>query len=347
MCGQFVCTGLNNVLITDEDGSLSKIGLPTAIIPLNSGIASTIICHPSAEMNAYFCWYIAESRYASLVFESLDTDSFSRTISPIILTSIEEEDEGWTVHAGGENSVNPDFDYETAYATGNAPDSGVGAVYIPENNVTYEGQFFNVLNSFRNYDRTYSVGQNLRMSRFVSLAQLNRSYNIQYTGTLPTEMRYQLQEAGATDGVILTVPYVRPNSVLVYKNGVKQGARTGRPDITTDVEMSDPSGTHRWIYDTNTIVFKIDGSDIIELRIVDSIQLTMRLDMTPEEFFADDGETEFIDRLAAALGIPSYRIRVVDSYRGSTVLVLFIDQDADLAAEGSSTDVKEELSVIE
>lgn len=75
----------------------------------------------------------------------------------------------------------------------------------------------------------------------------------------------------------------------------------------------------------------------------------MRIDMTTEEFFADNGETEFIDRLAAVLGIPSYRIRIVDSYRGSTVVVIFVNADQELEeqmGEGSPA-VMDELSSIQ
>lgn len=40
MCGQFECTGQENVLIIDEDGSLSNFGVPHGIISHNKNIAS-------------------------------------------------------------------------------------------------------------------------------------------------------------------------------------------------------------------------------------------------------------------------------------------------------------------
>jgi hypothetical protein len=98
----------------------------------------------------------------------------------------------------------------------------------------------------------------------------------------------------------------------------------------------------------NKMKFVLKKNDIVTLEIYDAIQLTMRLDMTTDEFFADDGETNFIDRLAAVLGIPTYRIRIVDSYTGSTVLYLFIIRDDELA-EGAETNVNamEELARVE
>lgn len=66
------------------------------------------------------------------------------------------------------------------------------------------------------------------------------------------------------------------------------------------------------------------------LEIIDAIQLSARLDVTAEEFWATDGPTDFIDNLAAVLLIPSYRIRIVDTYEGSTVVVAAIHQDRNL-----------------
>ena len=44
------------------------------------------------------------------------------------------------------------------------------------------------------------------------------------------------------------------------------------------------------------------------------------MDWTLEEFFATGGTTEFIDRLATILNIPTYRIYVVQVYYGSVVV---------------------------
>jgi hypothetical protein len=95
-----------------------------------------------------------------------------------------------------------------------------------------------------------------------------------------------------------------------------------------DVSLSDLCGTNKWFWSTNMLKFVMKGDCIVTLEVYDSIQLTMRVDMKTSEFFADNGETQFIDRLAAVLRIPSYRIRVLSFYEGSTVLKIAVDQDA-------------------
>jgi len=61
----------------------------------------------------------------------------------------------------------------------------------------------------------------------------------------------------------------------------------------------------------------------------------MRLDVSADEFWAENGPTDFIDRLAAVLNIPTYRIRVADTYRGSTYI------RAEIVQELSLVDLKE------
>ena len=59
--------------------------------------------------------------------------------------------------------------------------------------------------------------------------------------------------------------------------------------------------------------------------------------MTTEDFFAANGPTEFIDRLAAVLGIPSYRIRVVDIRSGSTIVDFALTGNENLASNPASS----------
>jgi len=55
--------------------------------------------------------------------------------------------------------------------------------------------------------------------------------------------------------------------------------------------------------------------------------------MTPEEFYANDGPTVFIDRVASVLGIEPWRIKIVSIERGSTKVIYRV-----LAAEVDNTE---------
>lgn len=53
--------------------------------------------------------------------------------------------------------------------------------------------------------------------------------------------------------------------------------------------------------------------------------------MTIDDFFGNSGETQFIDRMAAALSITQDRIRIVGVYTGSVVVESQIEADSGLA----------------
>jgi hypothetical protein len=80
----------------------------------------------------------------------------------------------------------------------------------------------------------------------------------------------------------------------------------------------------------------IRSNDIIELIQLDSIQLSVRMNMTIDDFFASNGPTEFVDRLAACLGIPSYRIRVVDVKSGSTICETIVNSNPSLVGKSAT-----------
>ena len=53
----------------------------------------------------------------------------------------------------------------------------------------------------------------------------------------------------------------------------------------------------------------------------------VRMNWTLAEFYADGGTTRFVDRMAASLGIPSYRIKTLAVYSGSVVVDFVVEAD--------------------
>jgi hypothetical protein len=209
------------------------------------------------------------------------------------------------------------------------------------------GQFLNKLNAFASH-KPVTFYKQLRLSRFPAMVQVGRYYNVTYTGSLPAKMRYQLQGADDKESIVITVPYYRPETVRVTVNGKEVQGKTGRPGFTSDVRLQSTRGTSFWFWTENKIQFALTGSkDVILLERIDAIQLTMRLDVTTKEFWDGDGATSFIDRLAAVLLIPSYRIRVVDTVEGSTILKVHIYQDDTLSRSTTSTSTSTKTTVDE
>ena len=53
----------------------------------------------------------------------------------------------------------------------------------------------------------------------------------------------------------------------------------------------------------------------------------VRLEWTLKDFYAQGGVTRFIDRMAASLGVPSYRVKTVAVYEGSVIIDFIVESD--------------------
>merc|ERR1712127_859141 len=59
------------------------------------------------------------------------------------------------------------------------------------------------------------------------------------------------------------------------------------------------------------------------------IMVSVRLDWTLDEFYADGGADTFTDRMAAVLGVHASQIKTVAVYQGSVIVEFFVDTDLD------------------
>lgn len=73
---------------------------------------------------------------------------------------------------------------------------------------------------------------------------------------------------------------------------------------------------------------------MVEIRTRDAIMVSVRMEWTYAEFFADGGTTKLVDRIGASLGIHASDIKIVSVYEGSLIIVYNIfsafDEPSDL-----------------
>lgn len=180
-CGQFPCTGPLNLALKFTNTIASGTNVPNIytissaqttfqIIPNNAGASENIdTCTLVASWNGYLC---KNERIAQLMFESLDSDSETRTFSPI-------------------------------------------------NILDQNSKFNSTLNHFMDHcwDGHYSC--QFRLSRFPSIVQTNRFYEIKFSGTQPANTRYAI--AGGQTGVDwlhLKIDFSQSRLFNLYANDV-------------------------------------------------------------------------------------------------------------------------------
>lgn len=196
-----------------------------------------------------------------------------------------------------------------------------------------ERGFNNRLNAYMDHawDGAYT-GQK-REQRFPTFIDISRNYTIEYTGTPPKNQRFTLYSADLyTSGTLLTIRYPDAGAYKVYN--AKDNSLAIPTDWDYDLETwAKPTGKYcgenRYMGVFNYLQFWIEPGCTLLIRPRDAIMLTIRLEWTMKEFFADDGIGRFGDRMAAVLGIHKADMKVVQVYEGSVIIEFQVMADDD------------------
>lgn len=85
--------------------------------------------------------------------------------------------------------------------------------------------------------------------------------------------------------------------------------------------------------------FVLTGDKNCQVRVslTNSIQLNARINMDINDFFNNDGQTKFIDRMCAVLGITdTSRLKIVGVYSGSVQIVAYIDESQSTTTDNAT-----------
>ena len=184
--------------------------------------------------------------------------------------------------------------------------------------------------------------------KIVGIAKLGHMHSLQYFSKMPSGIEYQLvtPNESADEYIILKVYSENPAPMYVSKNGNKIIneilTEDEKPDFTGKIKC----GTNFYIRSEQILYFVLTGEETCRLTIKNSnaIALNARLDISVEDFYKNDGVTNFIDRVAATLGISMDRIRVVRVYTGSTHVDFVIEREESIdSTTENKTEAMEEL----
>ena len=293
-CYNWNCTGPLNSVLFDLDGSVvgSNGGY---VLPNNPGVAKNDICTLSNKMNSYICQKKPSDVdvYYMLEIESYDSDNTTRTFSPINVTTY----------------VVPS---NTAFYSALGGKSG----------------YRNDLANFQDHTWDGFYTGHIRWNRFPTLVYSGQYYNITTTGTVPTNMEFRLQATQGFDRpVVITMHYQNPGIVQLYINNVLVPGIDWINGTIAECNLNNSHGTNRWFQEQRLIQFVLRNEIPVMLIQQSSVQLNMEIDISIADFFSKNGQIAFIDKFAALLGIPSYRIRIVNVRKGSTILTIELVAD--------------------
>ena len=159
-----------------------------------------------------------------------------------------------------------------------------------------------------------------------------------FSGTPPKKMRVNL--AATTGGTKIRIPYPIAGSVSVKANGKSKAYTPWDESLGRNGPLTKTKGCgeNRFVGIENFLEFYITPGCVIEIEPRDAIMTKVRMEWTMAEFYSDGGTTRFVDRLAASLGIASYRIKTVAVYEGSVVVDFVIEaEEGESAEEATAT----------
>lgn len=104
-------------------------------------------------------------------------------------------------------------------------------------------------------------------------------------------------------------------SVEVSVNGTVR-----KPSVEVDGVLPKLDGTdcgaHYFWFKNRTIHFVVnaDPNCLVKTKLVDMVWISMRLTMTVSEFFDNNRDTKFVDRICAFLDISTDKLKIVGVY---------------------------------
>ena len=206
-------------------------------------------------------------------------------------------------------------------------------------NLTF-GSSLTTLNQWREWKWEGPEPLNMRLSRFSGIIELNSTVTMKFETTVPEELKFKLQKGRSdVDYAIVKIYYERPNRVEVWNlmNGtfVKPYRVDQNVDLSTKINEC---GANIYDPDQRTIQFVITNNQDCKLKVrtVNSVKVSLRMDSTIEDFYSNDGEALFVDKIAAFLNIDASRIRIVNVLKGSVIVNFDVVENKNLTNSTSA-----------
>ncbi len=108
-------------------------------------------------------------------------------------------------------------------------------------------------------------------------------------------------------------------------------------------------GSNKFFYKNYTIHFVVTGDINCKVRVslTNSIQLTARFAMNINDFFRDDGQTRFINRMCALLSInDTSRVKIVGIYTGSIQIISIISPPSIPLEQSTQADLVAQYALV-
>jgi len=209
---------------------------------------------------------------------------------------------------------------------------------------TTSANIYNTLNEWREWEWDGPTPRNMRLSRFAGIVELNASISLNFETTVPEELKFKLNKGrNDVDFVIVKIFYERPNIIEVWNliNSTFVNPYRVDQNVNLNTKISQ-CGANIYNSDNRTIEFVITNREDckLQVRTVNSVKISVTMDSTIEDFYSNDGEALFVDKIAAFLNIDPSRIRIANVLKGSVIVNFDVVEDKPLSSSTSALDTE-------
>jgi hypothetical protein len=192
---------------------------------------------------------------------------------------------------------------------------------------SYKDNFSNKVNGYMDHDCEVGYPSFKKTPVHGSLITFNKNYKITFTGSVPSPIKIMmfdhLYPLSPIKKAIFQIKYPQPQTIVVFKNGVEIKTKMWKPSEVIDLTSSSSMvcGDSKWTPVENILEFVVTNEKDCDLLLkqVNSLQMSIRLDITVEDFYSKGTGNQLIYNIAAILGIPIEQIRITGVGRGSSI----------------------------
>lgn len=202
----------------------------------------------------------------------------------------------------------------------------------------------NTLNQWREWQWLGPEPKDKRLSRFNGITERNKSMEMEFEVVVPEELKIKLENYGEFWWTVVTIRYERPNVIEVWnlknKTFIKAFRKDQNINLTDYVLNADACGMNIYDPDNSTIQFILnnDPKCVLKVRTINAIRITMHLETTVEDFYKNNGDATFIDKISTFLGLDLSRVRIAKIRTGSVYVDFDIVENKTLTNSTSALD---------
>ena len=185
--------------------------------------------------------------------------------------------------------------------------------------------------------------------KLTALLKLGQQHLVEYAATMPPAITYRLLSGSSSDYAIIKVHSENPAPLYLTKGKKKIKNEVLRENEEISFTGKISCGTNFYIQKESVMYFLITAADdcTVEINNSNAIAMNARMDIPVAEFYANNGVANFIDQVAASLGISTDRVRVVSVVSGSTIVDFIIERAVAISdASENKQEAEKELQTL-